>query len=402
VFRKSFLKIGFVGAGHIINAVLGFVFLTATAKYMSLDDFGKYALLSSILIAMAKLTDLGSNSLFVAKSISLGHTKLTNAFYSLKVILFAVTTLLSIPLLLIFKINDAALILIFIAGLFAYMVNFTFYGLFQKVEDFYNTVFLNTIIAVIKAFFAVLIFTKLMQPTVLNSFAIFSLSVFPSLILGLWLPEEFKKFKFSLVEVGTFFKEAFPAGVSQMITESWSAISNTIANMARGFANVGVFSLADKISNIFALIALSVFTVLLPKNARRKKENLDYDIKETVLISAGLIVMAIGSIIVSHLFLIPIFGEKFSGSLPLLDLMIVASAIIAINTFMENYFFVEQKTNLLMGISLAKLTTFLIPALILVGPFNLLGIAWAQIFSSTITLLIIFSVVGYNFKKARN
>ena len=77
--------------------------------------------------------------------------------------------------------------------------------------------------------------------------------------------------------------EAFFGGVSLLVSEGWSAIANTITKIYINFANVGIYALADKLSNIFSLISFSIFTVLLPKNAKLKRDQQEYDFKETII-----------------------------------------------------------------------------------------------------------------------
>ena len=399
MIKKSFINISLVSAGNILNTVLGFVFLTALARTLSLEDFGKYALLTSLLTFLAKGTDFGTNSLYVAKSITSSDKNLINIFYSLKILLITIFIPISLIVLLALKILDPLIVTVFILGLIAYWVNFTLYSLFQKQERYLMLILVNSVLAIIKATFAILIFLKLFTPTLLSSFSIFSLCVYPSLLLWIFLPKEFKTFKLSLKQTKNFIEEAFPAGVSQLISEGWSAIANTITTFAKGFANVGIYSLADRLSTIFSLISFSVFTVLLPKNAQRKKDKQEYDFNETILISIGILFLALIGIIISNALVVPIFGKNFEGSLPVLAVLFFSSAFTAINTFMENYFFVEKKTGKLLPIAIARLTTFVILSIILLPTYSISGVAYASLISSVgVTVLIFLNVRKHTFK----
>ena len=59
-------KISLVGVGNLLNAGFGLVFLAAAAKALPVQDFGRYAFLTSLLVFMSKIVDFGSNSIFVA------------------------------------------------------------------------------------------------------------------------------------------------------------------------------------------------------------------------------------------------------------------------------------------------------------------------------------------------
>jgi O-antigen/teichoic acid export membrane protein len=167
-----------------------------------------------------------------------------------------------------------------------------------------------------------------------------------------------------------------------MIFEGWPALNNAAAKIIRGFSDVGVFSMANKIAQVFSLISYSVFTVLLPKNARLRKEKKRYDFKETVFISIGIIIISVVGMVFAEFFLTTLFGEKFAPSIRLLDILIFANAFSAIHTFMENYFFVENKTNYILYINLSKLTLFIISGIILTGYLQLMGLAIANLIAS--------------------
>lgn len=400
--KKSFVNISIVSIGNIFNTVLGFLFLTAVARTLSLEDFGKYALLTSLITFLAKGTDFGTNSLFVSKSITSNEKNLVNIFYSLKIILLLIVVPVSFIVLLALKILDPLIITVFLLGLIAYWANFTLYSLFQKEEKYIMLILVNSILAITKFIFAILIFLNLFKPTLLSSFSIFSLCVFPSLFLILFLPKDLKTFTLSFNQLGKFFKEAFPAGTSLLISEGWSAIANTITSLLNNFSNVGIYSLADKLSAIFSLISFSIFTVLLPKNSKRKKDNQEFDFKETIVISIGLLLLALVGIVVSNIIVIPIFGEHFRDSLPVLYVLLFSSAFTAINTFMENYFFVEKKTNQLLPISLTRLVSFVGLSLILLPSYSITGIAYASLVSSVSVTLMIFFIIKKTHQPVNN
>jgi O-antigen/teichoic acid export membrane protein len=129
---------------------------------------------------------------------------------------------------------------------------------------------------------------------------------------------------------------------------------------------------------------------MLPKNARLKKENKGYDFKETVFISIGIIILSVLGMIFAEFFLTTLFGEKFAPSIRLLDVLIFANAFTAIHTFMENYFFVEKKTNYILYINLSKLTIFVISVAVLTSYLQLMGLAIANLIASVGALLITY------------
>lgn len=389
---KSFGKVIFVGSGNIINALLGFAFFAAVARTLDLTSFGKFALLTTLLISISKLIDFGTNSVFVAKSISEENKNLNSIFLSTKTLLTIITfPLYIIALALLHEITLTIVVILFL-GSIAYAINYSLFGFFQKDERYSLLILLNLLPAIIKGVFAGLTFSSVYTPDLIQAVAIFSLSIAASAVL-IPFSKDHLKFKFSLHGITDLINKAYPAGISQIVAESWPTISNAAAKIAGGFSNVGIFSLAQKISHAFALVSLSIFTVLLPKNAGRKKQNLNYDFVETFIISVTILVLSALAIPISHFFVNSFFGSKFQDSLLIINILIFSAAITSIHTFIENFFFVEEKTSYIMYISLGKLTIFLLLCFLLVPIYSLRGLALSDLAASTsaviITLLMI-------------
>jgi len=384
--RKSFVKISYVGVGSMFNAALGFIFLSVVARSLAVDQFGRYALLASLLVSLSRILDFGTNSTYVAKAISTQDKKLTDYFVSIKIILFLVALLVSLPILSLFKLDSLTIIVTFLLGIAFYGVNYTLFGLFQKIENYTALILLNTIPALIKGFFAVLIFIGFVNFSFENFFMVFSFSIAPSAILYFFLPKELRKSNLDYSKVTSTFKDALSPGISQLINEGFPAVSNSLAKIYSNFTSVGLFSLADKISSAFVLVSFTIFTVLLPKNALRKRSRRGYDYTETAILSAGVLLLSAFTIIFAGYFVPWFFQNKYNESLSLLNILVFAGALSAIHTFMENYFFVESKTNYLAFISGGKLISLLALSFILIPMFSLTGLAYAHLLASIITL----------------
>jgi len=386
--------------GNVFNALLGFAFLSIVAKTLDIESFGKYALLATLLVAVSKIIDFGTNSVYVADSISKDDETLLDTFYTLKLILLTISIPISIILLILLKLNSLNIVLYFILGLIAYTINYTLNSFFQKEQKFFHLILLNTFPAIIKGIFAVLIILNMVVFNLDRSFMVFSLSIFSSAIMWFFLPKEFKKFRFDFSKVKIYLKKSAPAGVSQLIFEGWPSISNSIAKIANSFSHVGIFAIAEKVANILQLGAISIFTILLPKNAYAKKRNEKYDFKEVFVISILILVIAFFGTFISRYFVSDFFDDKFAMSVPLLALLIFSSAFTSIHNFMENYFFIEEKTNSIMYINVGKLVLFLLISLILVPTHSLKGLAISNLISAMAALAatIIFISVDQKLK----
>lgn len=387
-------KISLVGFGNILNAGLGVILLTVAAKQLSLDDFGRYALLSSLLVALSKIMDFGTNSNYVAISLTRGHTDKTidEALITLKLILMGFAAVVATIALIVFRLFTPIIWFVFILGLIGYGINLTLYPFFHKAEKYHYIVLLNTIPALIKGTAAILFLVEVLPASMVNFFGVFSVSMLASAIFLVVSPVKLGGFTVRVSQALTLLKGSISAGISLFITSGFPAVANLVTKLIKGFKNVGIFSLADKVSNIFSLIAISIFTVLLPKNSLRKKANIKYDIKELFFLSAGVGTMSIFAAVVLPVALTIVFGSKFSGSIEILDLLIFASAITAIGSFIENYFFIEGKTTTLAVISISKLAVFLVISLLIVPAYGIVGLAWCQLAVAILATATLFSM----------
>ena len=173
MMKKSLIRIGLVGIGNVFNALLGFAYLSVVAKILDIESFGKYALLTTLLVAVSKIIDFGTNSVYVADSISKDDETLLDTFYTLKIILLAVSIPVSVILLTLLKLNSVNTILYFILGLVAYAINYTLNSFFQKKQKFFHLILLNTFPAVIKGIFALLIILNLVVFDLDKAFMVF-------------------------------------------------------------------------------------------------------------------------------------------------------------------------------------------------------------------------------------
>lgn len=398
--KNSLLKIAFVSGGNVANAGLAFIFMAVIAKALPLEEFGRYALITSLLLVFAKLVDFGSNHIYVTKTLTDENPKtITESFHTFKIILFLVVTPISLFTVNKFFPNDINLFLLFLIGLAAYTLNFTLYAHFQRSEKFTHLILLNTIPSIVKVILAFLILFNIVPANLTVAFAVFTFSILTDVIMIPFLPKDYRHFSFNTKHIKMLITKGYPSGVSQLVQESWPAVNNAIARFVRGFADVGIFSLASKISNIFSLLSLSIFTVLLPKNAKLRGKKIKYDLTETVFIALMILGLALFAIVGAEIGISSIFGDKFSGSIKVLDLLIFAAAISAIHTFTENYFLVEEKNSYIFWVNIVKIISFVIPAYFLSNTYGIVGLAVSNLIAAVTALLTTIIFISRNRSK---
>jgi O-antigen/teichoic acid export membrane protein len=397
--KQSAKNISLVSLTNLINLGLGVILFLAAAIKLSKEDFGIYSLLTLLLVSLSKIIDFGSNSSFVSEFIGKSKNYL-NELINFKIVAFIITSIISaITIIFLNKIYDFSIISAFILGLFFYGINYLLFAMFQKDEEFVKASLLNFFPALVKGIFGLLILTNLYHPNLTNTFQIFSISMIASALMIPLKAKELKSFKLDF-KIAHFVKNFYLAGVSQIINESWNTISNQIIKLVKSLADLGTFSLASKLSNVFSVISYSIYTVILTSNAKRKRDDLSYNIKESLILGTFLLALASLGTIISPFFFKIFFGNKYDDSIFIFSILLFSQAFASIHKFLDNYFFVEEKSNVLFSLTNFKLFVFVGLSVLLTFNYGLIGIASADLISSVLLTVITFIYIINKSRKA--
>ena len=390
--KDSLKNISLVSVTNLVNLGFGLVLFLAVATKLSKEEFGIYGLLTLLLVSFSKLIDFGSNSNYVTEFISKNKQYL-NELVSFKIYAFFFAAFLSVVVLIFLnQISQVEILSSFTLGLFFYGVNYTLFALFQRDEEFIKASLLNFIPATIKLCFGSVVLLELITINLSQAFIIFSLSMAGSLFFVFFKYKELKEVKLKL-NVKHFVRNFYLAGFSQTINESWSTISNQILKILKSLADLGTFSLASKLSNVFSIISFSIYTVILTSNAKRRRDETGYNIKESLILGLFLIFLAtVGSIIAPYFFKL-IFDDKFDDSIIIFSILIFSQAFTSIHKFLDNYFFIEEKSVTLLKITSTKLVFFIILSIILTSSYGIVGLAFADLIVSISTTIFTFSYI---------
>lgn len=387
--KDSFKNISLVSLTNLINLGFGLVLFLSIANKLSIEEFGIYGLLTLLLVSFSKLIDFGSNSNYVTEFISKSKHYFEELI-SFKIYSFIFASATStILLVFINKITNFEIIISFIFGLFFYGINYTLFALFQRDEEYIKASLLNFFPGLIKLLFGVAILLGLIKVTLSQAFMIFALSMAGSAFMLFFKINEFRNLKFRPA-ILHFVKNFYLAGISQTINESWGTISNQILKLLKSLIDLGTFSLASKLSNVFSLISYSIYTVILTTNAKRRKDETGYNIKESLILGLFLIFLAtVGSIISPYFFKL-LFDDKFDQSIIIFSVLIFSQAFTSIHKFLDNYFFIEEKSKTLLFITSTKLFVFIILSIILTSYYGILGLAFADLIVAISTTIFTF------------
>jgi len=407
--KSSIKNLSIVGLSNFINLGLGLILFSAAAKTLNLDEFGVYSLLTILLVWFSKLIDFGSNSNFVSGFLSKSKNYL-NELINFKILSFLLSSIFGSFIVFsainyyyqykntLLNININMIIPLFIFGLFFYGINYLLFALYQKEEKFIRASLLNFIPSVIKGIIGSLILLGYLKLDLNYFFAVFSISMIGS---SLFLFENLKELgNFNLnFKISHFLKNFFLAGSSQQINESWGAISNSLAFFLKNLVDLGNYSFASKLSNVFSVISYSIYTVILTSNSKRKKESLSYNLKESLILGLILILIAFVGTLFAPILIPILFGNKFNESISLFSILIFSGAFASIHKFLDNYFFIEEKSKTLFLFTFSKLLLFVIFSFLFIYNYGIAGLALADLTVSVIITSITYSYIYLNINK---
>lgn len=383
-------EIMIVGAGNLINAIGGFVFVLAIAKTLSIEEYGFFALMSTIFILTAKLTELGTTSSFVTLSIK-NSFALIKSLGLLKLILGIIGFFFGTFLLYFYKLNSFSLILIFAVGYIGYALNDFLFAIFQYKEKFALTALVNALPATVKLLAAVLILFGFFKINLLSAITIYTFALLSSLICVLFLPKLTLDLSSQIkLNIKRLINVGFPGGISQALNLAIPTINATIIFFVGSSFELGIFSLADKISTVLTLVGFSLFTVFLPKNAKYYTESGKVDLKSLKLPVVISLLSTITIVAFADLAIRLLFEEKYVLSTPVLQILSVSAGLSAITSLVENYFFILNKTKKLLLINCVKIATLVVLGTIFTTNFGYLGLAATNVCVSLAALLITF------------
>lgn len=397
--KDGFKKISLVSITNLINLGFGLILFLAVAVKLPKEEFGVYGLLTLLLVSLSKIIDFGSNSSFVSEFISKGKN-FVNELINFKIFAFFISSAIGLLIVrYVNNINQLGIQVSFVLGLFFYGVNYLLFALYQKEEKLITASLLNLFPALIKALFGFMALLGIIQLNLEFSFQIFSISMAASSIMLVYKYKELKQFKFSF-EIFHFIKRFLLAGISQIINESWSTISNQILVLIKSLSDLGNFSLASKLSNVFSVISYSIYTVILTTNSRRKKNFESYNIRESLILGFVLIIIASIGTLIAPLFFKLVFGNKFDESILIFSILIFSQAFASIHKFLDNYFFVEEKSEVLFLFTNVKLITFILLSTLLTLNYGIIGLAFADLFVSMLTTIFTFVYINNKITKS--
>jgi O-antigen/teichoic acid export membrane protein len=202
-------------------------------------------------------------------------------------------------------------------------------------------------------------------------------------------------------EKGILFSFSFPAYVSGIVVAPVSWLSTVIlVQQANGFAELALFSAADRFRYILIFIPLAVSRIAMPALSRFRAERNHNAYRSAFAWNLGFSLLAtVPAALLCALFsprLLSIFGESFAQGWPVLTLMAISAIPTVLNTQLGAALLSNGKAWARTGVDILLAITFLGAAQFAVPRWNAVGLAGAFLFAYTVASIVLWIFLRRN------
>lgn len=320
--------VSFVGLGF--TAVVGFVYTIILARILGPEQFGVFSAVSALIAIIYSLGDLG-----IAASLINYIPKLRDKKAILVSTSFWFEVFIAILIMLIFsgfaifyeKIVPGSLpSQILIAGILA--VNYFFIGYLQGIFTADRRFVEYSLSQIIDAGLKIIIIFFLLNSSRLSIESAILANVISTLISLIYCFSKEKKYinqRFDRNIFNQIFHFAKWIAVTRIFSVFISRIDVILLNLLSGSFEAGIFSAANRITFLFALLVSSLGSVINPRFSGfdDKKKTLIYIKKLFGLIALIAVFMLAASLFAKPIINI-VFGDKYTSAIPVFQALTVA------------------------------------------------------------------------------
>lgn len=352
----------YLAIGKIISTVLGVLSVALLLRYLSPDDYGRYATALAFILLFGTVTDLGLN-LTTTQDISLPETDtnktLSTAFTLRLLINFGLLALL--PLILWFfpyepAIKEAiyiAALLFFSASLFQVLASY-----FQKtlntsrvvIAELASKAFL--LAAFIAAIYAHYSLRGLMVLTALSA-------VIQLLVLTIFLKKEISlRLAIDWQISKRLFGKTWPVALSVVLTTVYFKGDTIIMSLYRPYAEVGIYGAAYKVLEVLITLPILFMGLMLAPLARAFADKETGEFNKLMqrawdMLSLLTLPLVAGIFALAKPILTLIAGADYAAGAPVLQILILATGIIFLGSlFTHAIVAINEQKRMIMAYAL--------------------------------------------------
>lgn len=329
--------------GNLLFRLISLVVVIYLARYLGVEEFGKYNFVFAYLAFFGIITDLGLADILVremsrdVKSIP----KMIGNAHVIKLILSVVAVLLSILVINIMDYPADTTKYIYVASIML---------LFQSFSDNYRSFFQTTlkmeyevtaklIVKVLSA--AIVLYLIVTQGTLFQIIALLTIAELLRTILNYIYARKFvrARFEISFKLWKQLFKESLPIALSSVFLIIYHRIDVLMLSMmikgGAGDIAIGLYSAAYKLSEPLGMVPYAIIISLFPIMSKLFKDSKEELIRSYEIGLKFIIVMmlpiAVGTTLIADKIIQLIYDPSYIGSIPALQILIWALLIGSVN-----------------------------------------------------------------------
>lgn len=400
-----------VFTGNLSSAVLAFLFTVILARKLSIADFGYFSALSSLLLLVSDLSDIGIGSTLSTFLPRMEKTKeiLLSFLKAAFLVQVAIAVVISMLIYLLSNIVGELLFhkqtldqLIKInswAILFTILANFFVYALSAR-QKFITVSFLSAFGSAVRLVFLIIVMV-FFHLNLSSSIWIQTITQFVLFVVCFYsIGHQFLRSEKSRLHIPTLLSFSYLLGIARGFTAIASRLDVLMIIALIGPTEAGIYAYASRVIAIYPLLAGSFSTVIAPKFASIEKGHVNKFIFKVMIATAGIILSNIIMIILAYPFMSILFGAKGLMAASVFQLLLLAMIFfVASVPSVSLAIYYLKKPYILTVNSVLQVITVLLGNFIFIPKFGRFGAAYSLIAAYGISLLLTSFLSFYHLQK---
>lgn len=390
-------------ASYLTSAILGFFYTMVMARYLGPQNYGLIMFAIALTTIALPFTDLGLNNIFL-REIARDHSLASKYFkniISIKLILVSLTFSIVLYYIISSNYSDQKIQVVLIIALSTVINVFIqyYYYIFQAFERM-EFVSLGQVISSISIFLGILI-SQYFKLNIMIFASVFLFSYLVVLIYAVVI----LKLKFSDLKMmdkitetvdwdfwKKLFKMALPLGIIQIFWTVRLNVSTVMLSSMQGDTAAGLFNAGLTLFNTTSIVPVAVNLAIIPIMARyflTSKDMFDNLFRKTFkyLLICGLTLALAVSILAKPIIYL-VYGQEFTESIVVLQILIWASAVAYIDFLLGTIYFTANRQFFDMIRNLIIVTICIILNFLLIPKYGYIGSALAFLISGVLAIII--------------
>jgi len=382
--------------GKIISTILGLLSLAIITRYLGAAGFGEYTIIVTFISFFAIIADLGLTLVTVQmiSDPSANEGKILNNLLALRLLSALIFLGLGPVIVLFFPYGASIKIGVLITALSFLFValNQIMTGIFQKRLTMNKSVWADIISRVVLLIGIVLI--AYFKSGLMAILWVSTLSSAISFGIQFYFSRQFisLKLEFNRKIWSDIIHRSWPLAITIAFNLIYLKADTLILSLIKSPTEVGIYGSVYKIIDVLVTVPFMFAGVVLPiltadwlkKNTVRFQNVWQRSLDFMIILALPLIV---GTQFVAKDVMVLIAGPEFIAAGPILQILILAAAIIFISCIFSHIIIAINKQKKIIGAYIFTSITALAGYLIFIPKYSYLGAAWTTIYSELAILL---------------